>query len=271
MSERFTRWSDFPMEVRPMPRPSMFGSNSIYLYQGDLAPFARIIVPASESNSAAAAASESNSAAAAASTTVSQSTPFPRFSELASTSWADMMEADEESDVAVASASESAKTVAQRRLFILEREKRRYDTDDEIERALKSQVLAAQERLRGSERELQDHRRRVYIRRCEVALQLAKLDSASTTCNGTVTDPSHITNECPITCEPLTITTAYRLTCGHSCDRESLHTWWKSSSTGRTCPLCRNKEPSCPCSVCTPAKPSCNCGSCRIRSSFGDP
>jgi hypothetical protein len=82
----------------------------------------------------------------------------------------------------------------------------------------------------------------------------------STFCKGTAINSKWITNDCPITCEPLTIKTAYRLTCGHSCDRSSLYTWWESSSTGRTCPLCRAIEPPCPCSVCPPTKPRCSCG-----------
>jgi hypothetical protein len=234
---------------------------------------ANMLAPLPFSSVYAPAAPVSNSAAA----TVSQSTPFPRFSELASVSWADMMEAESNS-AASTSESESAKTVAQRRLFILGREKRRDDADDETERALKSQVLAAQERLRGSERELQDHRRRVYIRRSEFELQLAKLDSASTsasastTCNGTVTDPALITNECPITFEPLTCKTAFRLPCGHSCDRESLYTWWETTPDKRNkCPLRCEKMNNCPCSACTPAKPSCTCGRCHlVRPSFDD-
>lgn len=292
MSERFTRWSDFPMEVRPMPHHS----DGLRIRQ--LKKEARLstreaefaVAPPPESNSAA-AAPESNSAAATAAPESNSAAAAPRLS------WIDMLEAEAETNGtfrppsyyydasaaaatpsnagggsssipvsgadgnAAASASESAETVTQPRLIARAHEEIRRNYEDNTERVLLERARELQRNLRGCQHELQDHRERVRMRRREFEVKFAS-SFASTTCKGTVTDPALITNECPITFEPLTCETAFHLPCGHSCDRASLLTWWETNPDKRNkCPLRCEKMNTCPCSSCSPAKPPCSsCG-----------
>jgi len=246
--------------------------------------------------------SESNSASASAVSAVSAnqwihpSISLPRLSEIATGSWAEIMETDSNSVSAAvvsaptpheaggrsssifisradekAAAPADAMTIAQRRDLLVEHEERMRSIESETRDKHFYELLIAQEQLREAqeqvyevERLLERDRVREDKRRYEFEAQLAKLDSAfasmsspvSITCNGTVTGSGLITNVlCSITLEPLECKNAYRLTCGHSCDRESLYTWWKNSPTGRTCPTCRAIEPPCHCSSCPPTKP----------------